>query len=144
MVVSFTNNWYSKAISRTTSRTTPKRTMAYMNKQHINAFLAELNVYLKANSMPTIDVLGNLGEMDDTDYVDNIMEKCGDFAHEYVEDKLTDKQVQNDIILEYGFKKLIDDMCEYNGDEICEELVELDKHMKGWLYMLLMKVANLY
>jgi hypothetical protein len=123
-----------------------KTAKKYEDKPLISAFVNKFEVFLKANNMPNISGLENLGDVQDYEYVSDIYDQCNDYMYMYIDTELNDNKTQRDIIKEFGFKKLIDIMCSYKGDEICElELFDINDNdiMHSWVNMILSHVANL-
>ena len=118
--------------------------MSCTTNSHINAFIDNFEKFLKINNMPNIKGLDGIVQINDLEYINDIIDKCSEYIYEYIKCHLCDKFVQREIIIEYGFKKLIDLICHYHGDEICEELFDMDDNMSFWIHMLLMNVASLY
>ena len=75
---------------------------------------------------------------------DHYLEVAHDFIDSYIKTVLVTKENKEALINEYGFKKLIDLMCEYNGDEICDELLDFCNHMDSWLEMLMHNLLKIY
>ena len=135
----------SKANSSSKSKAVDDTATRYANKPLITAFISEFETFLKANNLPNMRSLSDVTSIDDYEYVSNIYDNCSEYINKYIKEQLSDTNARRDIIKEYGFKKLIDLMCSFNGDEICElELFDIDENMSSWLHMLLMSIANLY
>ena len=75
---------------------------------------------------------------------DIYMEFVRKFIIDYIQIVLTSDEDKNKIIMEFGFQKLIGLMCEYNGEEICDELFEFKEYKEQWIEMLMHNVLNVY
>jgi len=62
----------------------------------------------------------------------------------YINTVLASKEQQDKFITEYGFRKLINLMCEYNGNEICDELLDFDQYREEWIEMAMYNILNIY
>lgn len=131
---------------KTTSKTVVKSDK-YADKPLISAFISKFEVFLKTNNLPSMKGLNNIHDIHDEEFISDTYDMCYEYLSGYIKTELADKEVQHKIIKEFGFKNLIDLMCEYNGDEICEldlfVINEDSETMSDWLQMLLSRVAKL-
>mgnify|MGYP003333408942 CR=1 FL=1 len=119
--------------------------MTTNNQKHINAFIEKFEKFLHEKELPNMEGLRTLNQVNDLEFINGVFDKCSDFIDEYMKEHLTDKMIRREIITEFGLKKLIDIMCEFNGDEICEmDLFDFDDNIENWVHTLLMTVAKLY
>lgn len=73
---------------------------------------------------------------------DIYMELGCDFSRYYI--STVSEESKDQLILEFGFKKLIDLMCYYNGEEICDELLNFKEYKEEWIEMLLCNLLNIF
>lgn len=115
------------------------------NRPMIDAFVQTWKQYLQETGKP--EYLKYTNNCDDEDG-DEIYSEYADFAtayiHEYVATTLSLNTEKENIINEFGMKKLIDLMCEYNGDEICDDLLNFSSHIAHWTETLLGRVIKVY
>lgn len=70
-----------------------------------------------------------------------------EFIEPYVEEHINTTEKMQAIIVEYGFKKLIDEMIELHGEEVCEDLFQsmdqnnFDNMWKVWIHNMLQNVC---
>lgn len=113
---------------------------AMANKPLLSAFLLRYDAFCVENNLP----FRNNCPDNDFELADLINEKSYSFVEDYIETHLYTREKQYDVILEYGMKKLIYLKCEYDGEEILDELLDFDQYIDQWLHLLLMNVANVY
>lgn len=65
------------------------------------------------------------------------------FVENYIKCHINTDVQMKQIIIEYGFKKLIDEMTEINGEEACEDLFEPMKLESMWKVWLSTMLSNL-
>jgi hypothetical protein len=67
----------------------------------------------------------------------------GDFIENYIKEHINTEDKMKQIIVEYGFKKLIDDMVEIGDEEVCEDLFQPMKVESIWISWLSTMLSNL-
>lgn len=120
------------------------------HKPYADAFLAAWKFHLVGqNKQEYLEYLEKGVPSDEASIACDADTAYINFAHDfivwYLETILVTKENKDKMITEYGFKKLIDLMCEYNGDEICDiELLDFDEYRDAWLEMLMNNLLNIY
>lgn len=113
-------------------------------KPLLNAFILRYEAFCIESNFPHYKTFSMLGESDNnTETYDIIYDNTYRFIQDYISTHLYTREKQNEVITEYGIKKLIDLKCELDGDEICDELLEFDNHIEDWLHTMLMNVIDL-
>ena len=95
------------------------------NKPMISAFLEVYQNY-KPNTSDASDVFNQ------------------EFIENYIKHHINTEDKMKQIIIEYGFKKLIDEMVELHGEEVCEDILEpmkVESMWNSWLYNMLSNLA---
>jgi hypothetical protein len=109
----------------------------------IEKFVIMFETFLESMLIPHYSCFTEIKQQKDKEYLIYIMECSSDFTYAYIRCNLDHTQ-KHKIIAEYGMKKLIDLQVSYEGNSICEELLNLDEHIDTWLHSLLMNVVMLY
>lgn len=109
----------------------------------IQKFLNMFEVFLETSHLPHYSCFPDVKKLNDPDYVKYVTESCSVFVEAYIRCNVSDQQKYK-MIAEYGMKKLIDLQISYEGNSICEELLDLSEHIDTWVHMLLMNVIMLY
>jgi len=101
----------------------------------IDAYMVAWKLHLKETNKTEYNDTSKFA--DDVEYSD-YLEYVSEFAHNYVKTVIPGTDDQDAIITDYGFKKLIDEMCELNGDEVCElDLLHFSKNKAFWVQIAL-------
>jgi len=111
-----------------------------IDKPLLNEFLLKYDAFCIENQLPSL----NNCPKDDYELFDLILSKSYTFVEEYINTKLYTREKQNDIITEFGMKKLIDLKCGFDGEKICNELLDFDNHIEDWVHFMLMNFTNVY
>ncbi len=101
-------------------------------------------VFLDSMHLPHYSRFPEIKQCNDIEQLNYIIECCSEFVEAYIRCNLDDVQKYKMITREYGIKKLIDLRVSYEGNSICEELLNLDEHIDTWVHALLMNVVMLY
>jgi hypothetical protein len=109
----------------------------------INRFVAMSEVFLESMHLPHYTRFPAIKQQTDKECFLHILTSCKHFIEAYIACNLTHTQ-KHKIISEYGMKKLIDLQISYEGNSVCEDLLNFDEHIDSWLQMLLMNVILLY
>lgn len=113
------------------------------SQPNIQQFVTMFEMFLKASHLPHYSCFPDIMKLNDQSFVKYVTESCEIFVDSYIRYDLDDSKKYK-IIAEYGMKKLIDLQISYEGNSICEELLDLNEHLDRWVYALLMNVANLH
>ena len=116
--------------------------MTNNNKPYMTAFLQSWKLHLEQENKE--DFYEVIERSQNAFEVDSMMHIARNFIDTYMNTILVSNKDRNKLILEYGFKQLIDIMCEREGNAICEDLLNFDKEKSWWVYILLCNLLNLY
>jgi hypothetical protein len=109
----------------------------------IEKFVIMFETFLDSMQLPHYSCFHEIKQQKGKEHLIYIMECSSDFTYAYIRCNL-DHTHKHKIISEYGMKKLIDLQVSYEGNSVCEELLNLDEYIDTWLHSLLMNVVMLY
>jgi hypothetical protein len=112
----------------------------------IDAFVEQWKQHLmKNNKEEYLKYMNNSFEYDNEEiFDDDYTEFASEFVHQYA---IIMSQFDSELIIkEYGMKKLIYLLCQHNGDKICDDLLEFNKHniRSHWVETMLGRILKIY
>jgi hypothetical protein len=108
----------------------------------ITKFIGMLELFLDSMQLPHYTRFPDIQQLIDKEYINHIVDCCAEFVEAYIRCNMTHMQ-KHKMITEYGMKKLIDLQISYEGNSVCEELLNLDEYIDTWVQALLMNVILL-